>query len=56
MRKILFSFIVGILCGVAILYITLLVSGETVTSIAAIDDELSSIPSLSSANPYNHKT
>lgn len=56
MRKILFSFIVGILCGVAILYITLLVSGETVTSIAAIDDELSSIPSLSSAASYNHKT
>lgn len=56
MKKILLSFIAGILCGVAILYITLLVSGETVTSIAAIDDELSSIPSLSSANPYNHKT
>ena len=46
MRKILFSFIVGILCGVAILYIILLVSGETVTSLAAIDDDLSSIPSL----------
>ena len=56
MKKNLLSFIAGILCGVAILYITLLVSGETVTSIAAIDDELSSIPSLSSANPYNHKT
>ncbi|ATO18833.1 hypothetical protein BS636_03710 [Acinetobacter sp. LoGeW2-3] len=55
MKKILLSFIVGILCGVAILYIVLLVSGETVTSIAGIDDELSPIPSLSTSNRYTHK-
>ncbi|MFV5502694.1 MULTISPECIES: hypothetical protein [unclassified Acinetobacter] len=55
MKKVLFSFIVGIICGVTILYITLLVSGETVTTLAAIDDELSPIPSLSTANRYTHK-
>ena len=56
MKKILLSFIIGVLCGVALLYLSLLVSGKTVTTLAKIDEELSSIPSLSSANPYNHKT
>jgi hypothetical protein len=55
MKKTIFSFMVGIFCGVAILYITLWVSGETVTTLAAIDNKLSSIRSPSNANQYTHK-
>ena len=54
MKKILLSFIVGILCGVAILYIVLLVSGETVTSLTVLDDQAPPSQTLATT-PYTHK-
>ena len=55
MKKLLFSFMAGILCGVTILYITLLVSADTVTALAVIPHKLSSFHSPSTAQQYTHK-
>jgi hypothetical protein len=56
MKKVLLSFIVGILFGVSILYIVLLVSGKRVTSPTEVHNELSPVPSLSTSNRYTHKS
>ncbi len=54
MKKILLSFIVGILVGIAMLYVVLLVSGKTLTNLATMDDPGSPSQTLVTT-PYTHK-
>jgi len=54
MKKILLSFILGILAGIALLYVVLLVSGKTLTSLVTMDNPASPSQTLVTT-PYTHK-